>query len=80
MEVRRGRLAGEDAYCVTKLRRAGAVILGKLHLHEAALGADSDNPWYGRCHNPQRIGDHAGWVQRRLGGGACRASVCAQPG
>lgn len=56
MEVRRGRLAGEDAYCVTKLRRAGAVILGKLHLHEAALGADSDNPWYGRCHNPHRIG------------------------
>lgn len=54
MEVRRGRIAQEDAYCVTKLRRAGAVILGKLHLHEAALGADSDNPWYGRCHNPWR--------------------------
>jgi len=56
MQVRRGRIADEDAYCVTKLRRAGAVILGKLHLHEAALGADSDNPWYGRCHNPHRTG------------------------
>lgn len=60
MEVRRGRIAAEDAYCVTKLRRAGAVILGKLHLHEAALGADSDNPWYGRCHNPHRIGHSPG--------------------
>lgn len=60
MEVRRGRIVAEDAYCVTKLRRAGAVILGKLHLHEAALGADGDNPWYGRCHNPHRIGHTPG--------------------
>lgn len=56
MEVRRGRIAAEDAYCITKLRRAGAVILGKLHLHEGPLGADSDNPWYGRCYNPHRPG------------------------
>ena len=60
MDVRRGRIASEDAHCVSKLRRAGAVILGKLHLHEAALGADGDNPFYGRCHNPKRIGHSAG--------------------
>jgi Asp-tRNA(Asn)/Glu-tRNA(Gln) amidotransferase A subunit family amidase len=56
MEVRRGRIAEDDAYCITRLRRAGAVILGKLHLHEAALGADSDNPFFGPCHNPRRHG------------------------
>ncbi|MGE4070060.1 MAG: amidase [Lysobacterales bacterium] len=56
MEVRRQRIASEDAHCVAKLRRAGAVFLGKLHLHEGALGADSDNPFYGRCHNPLRPG------------------------
>lgn len=56
LQVRRGRIATEDAHCVHKLRRAGAVFLGKLHLHEGALGADSDNPFYGRCHNPLRQG------------------------
>lgn len=56
LEVRRQRMASEDAHCVAKLRRAGAVILGKLHLHEGALGADSDNPFYGPCHNPLRLG------------------------
>jgi Asp-tRNA(Asn)/Glu-tRNA(Gln) amidotransferase A subunit family amidase len=56
LEVRRQRIASEDAHCVAKLRRAGAVFLGKLHLHEGALGADSDNPFYGRCHNPLRPG------------------------
>lgn len=56
LEVRRHRIAAEDAYCVAKLRRAGAVILGKLHLHEGALGADSDNPFYGPCENPWRPG------------------------
>lgn len=56
LAARHGRIADEDAWCVTRLRRAGAVILGKLHLHEGALGADSDNPHFGRCHNPHRIG------------------------
>ncbi len=60
MQVRRGRIAAEDACCVTRLRRAGAVILGKLHLPEAALGANSDNPWFGPCHNPGRIGFSSG--------------------
>lgn len=60
MQVRRGRIATEDAYCVTKLRRAGAVILGKLNLPEAALGADSDNPWFGPCQNPHRAGYTSG--------------------
>lgn len=56
LAARRDQIASEDAWCVTRLRRAGAVILGKLHLHEGALGADSDNPHFGPCHNPHRIG------------------------
>jgi len=46
----------EDAFVVRRLRDAGAVILGKLNLHEAALGATGDNPWFGRCENPHRAG------------------------
>jgi len=60
MQARRDRIALDDAYCVTRLRRAGAVILGKLNLPEAALGADSDNPWYGPCQNPRRHGYSSG--------------------
>jgi aspartyl-tRNA(Asn)/glutamyl-tRNA(Gln) amidotransferase subunit A len=32
------------------------VLIGKTNLHEAALGATSDNPWFGRCENPLREG------------------------
>lgn len=60
MQAHRGRVAVEDAHCVAKLRRAGAVILGKTHLCEGALGADSDNPHYGRCLNPRVPGASAG--------------------
>jgi aspartyl-tRNA(Asn)/glutamyl-tRNA(Gln) amidotransferase subunit A len=56
MATRRGRIAGGDAFVVQRLRAAGMVILGKLNLHEAALGATSDNPHFGRCENPLRTG------------------------
>ena len=48
----RGRVAERDAPVVERLRRAGAVILGKLNMHEGALGATTDNNAYGRCVNP----------------------------
>lgn len=56
LAVRRGRMAVEDAHCVSKLRRAGAVLLGKLNLQEGALGADGRNAAFGDCHNPYRHG------------------------
>ena len=52
----RDGIAGEDAFVTRRLRDAGAVILGKLNMHEAALGATGDNPWFGRCENPHRAG------------------------
>jgi Asp-tRNA(Asn)/Glu-tRNA(Gln) amidotransferase A subunit family amidase len=52
MAVRRTRIASEDAFCVTRLRRAGAIVVGKASMHEAALGATNDNPHFGRCFNP----------------------------
>jgi len=47
-----GGPARADAGVVGRLRAAGAVVLGKLNLHEGALGATTDNPFWGRCENP----------------------------
>ena len=56
MEPYRGRMAARDARCVERLRKAGATIIGKTLMDEAAFGALGDNPWFGRCHNPHRHG------------------------
>ena len=46
------RIAQRDAHTTARLRAAGAVILGKLNMHEGALGATTDNQAWGRCLNP----------------------------
>lgn len=56
MQALRDRVAERDAACIERLRRQGAVFLGKTLMDEAALGASGDNPWFGRCHNPARHG------------------------
>lgn len=50
------RPAADDAGIVARLRAAGAMILGHANMHEGALGATTDNPHYGRTHNPWRLG------------------------
>jgi aspartyl-tRNA(Asn)/glutamyl-tRNA(Gln) amidotransferase subunit A len=52
----RERVPAQDAAVVTSLRQQGAILLGKLNMHEGAFGATSDNPVYGRCINPVRLG------------------------
>jgi len=52
----RDAMARADAPVVARLRSLGAVMVGKTNLHEAALGATSDNPWFGRCENPLHMG------------------------
>ncbi len=76
MATRRGRLASTDAFVVQQLRAAGMVVLGKLNMHEAALGATNDNPHYGRCEHPLRRGFTPGGSS---GGSACAvaAGLCA---
>ncbi len=51
-----GQIANADADAVAALRKAGAVILGLTNMHEAALGATTDNPHFGRTMNPHRNG------------------------
>jgi len=56
MLTRKDRVATADASVVQRLKAAGAVIVGKLNMTEAALGADGSNPHFGNCHNPLRPG------------------------
>jgi aspartyl-tRNA(Asn)/glutamyl-tRNA(Gln) amidotransferase subunit A len=46
------RIAIQDAFVVKRLRSAGAVIVGTLNMHEGALGATTDNQFWGQCQNP----------------------------
>ena len=54
------RVPTKDAAVVARLRAAGAIILGKLNMHEGALGATNDNPHFGRTVNPHRHGHSPG--------------------
>lgn len=55
-EAFRHRIAERDAKVVARLRDAGATILGTTNMEEAALGAKTDNPWFGATQNPHRLG------------------------
>jgi aspartyl-tRNA(Asn)/glutamyl-tRNA(Gln) amidotransferase subunit A len=63
------RIAQADASVVTRLRDAGAVILGKTNLHEFAFGATSQNAFFGSCRNP--------WDLDRIPGGSSGGSAAA---
>ena len=49
---RAAHVAHSDATIVTRLREAGAVLIGKTNLHELALGTTSDVSAFGPVHNP----------------------------
>lgn len=54
LAARRHAIARRDAHVVARLRAAGGVTLGKLNMHEIALGGTTDNPHLGRTANPHR--------------------------
>lgn len=63
------RIPDADAEVTRRLRAAGAVILGKVTLHEFAYGATNQNPHYGPCRNP--------WDLSRVPGGSSGGSGAA---
>jgi aspartyl-tRNA(Asn)/glutamyl-tRNA(Gln) amidotransferase subunit A len=57
-----------DAVVVQKLFRLDGA-LGKMNMHEIALGVTNENPHFGVCHNP--------WDLERMTGGSSGGSAAA---
>src|SRR5258707_8249548 len=63
------RVPSEDAFVVQRLKRAGAVLLGKQNLQEFAYGGTSTSSHYGAVHNP--------WNPEHIAGGSSGGSAAA---
>lgn len=61
--------AEADAAVVRRLTAAGAVLIGKLNLHECAYGFTGENAHFGNCRNP--------WNAERIAGGSSSGSAVA---
>ena len=68
-ELFKDRMPSEDADVVRRLQNAGAVVLGKLNLHEFAYGGTSAVSYFGAVHNP--------WALDRVPGGSSGGSAAA---
>ena len=52
--------ASADAFLVTRMKAAGAVLVGALNMDEYAYGFTTENTHYGPCHNPHDLSRIAG--------------------
>jgi aspartyl-tRNA(Asn)/glutamyl-tRNA(Gln) amidotransferase subunit A len=67
--VFKDRVPTEDSEVVIRLKKAGAVLAGKLNLHEFALGGTSAVTYFGAVHNP--------WALDHVPGGSSGGSAAA---
>jgi aspartyl-tRNA(Asn)/glutamyl-tRNA(Gln) amidotransferase subunit A len=68
-EVFKDRVPSEDADVARRLKNAGAILLGKLNLHEFAMGGSSAVSYFGPVHNP--------WALDRTPGGSSGGPAAA---
>jgi aspartyl-tRNA(Asn)/glutamyl-tRNA(Gln) amidotransferase subunit A len=73
------RIASEDAEVVTRLKKAGAILLGKQNLHEFAYGGSSVISAFGpvrNARNPEHIaGGSSGGSATAVAAGMCFAAI-----
>ena len=73
---RRGVVPTEDATVVARLKKAGAILLGKTNTPELTLSFETDNPIHGRTNNPYDLERAPGGSS---GGGAALIAVGGIP-
>jgi len=82
--ILRDWVPSRDAALVTRLRAAGAVILGKTNLHEFAYGVTNANPWWGIARNPRDVrrspGGSSGGSAIAVVAGLCAAALGSDAG
>ena len=73
-----------DAAVTRRFKEAGAIIMGKLQMHEFALGATSVNPHDGPAHNPwdleRMTGGSSGGSGSAVAAGQCMAAMGSDTG
>jgi aspartyl-tRNA(Asn)/glutamyl-tRNA(Gln) amidotransferase subunit A len=78
-ELFKDRVPDADAEVVRRLKDAGAILLGKLNLHEFAYGGTSAVTYYGPVHNPwaldRQAGGSSGGPAAALAADLCFASL-----
>ena len=83
-KILRDQVPDHDATVTEKFHDAGAILLGKLQMHEFALGATSVNPHDGPAHNPwdpSRItGGSSGGSGSAVSAGQCMAALGSDTG
>ncbi len=62
-------IPAEDCTVAARFRDAGAILLGKLNMHQFAYGPTGENPDYGHMHNP--------WNPEKISGGSSGGSGSA---
>src|SRR5262249_9069407 len=73
------RVPAKDAVVVTQLKSAGAILLGKLNMHELGMGTTSVVSAFGAVHNPWNTdyiaGGSSGGSAAAVAAGLCYATV-----
>jgi aspartyl-tRNA(Asn)/glutamyl-tRNA(Gln) amidotransferase subunit A len=83
-ELFKDRIPTQDGEIVRRLKDAGAVLLGKLNMHEFAYGGSTVISYYGPVHNPWSFDHEAGGSSSgsavAMAAGLCYGSVGSDTG
>lgn len=78
-EYFKDRIPKNDAEAVTRLKESGAIVLGKMNMHELAQGTTSVTSYFGAVHNPWNLnyvaGGSSGGSAVAVAAGLCFATL-----